>query len=123
MADASKGFKTSFNLSTKPFTISPNGPDNIGKTSRLALLPDHFTVSKVGGLHENDEMIGRLQQQGNWKNWWWDSSPDDFVCTIFGAVARRYRDSTVMNADSNLASCVRSRRSHVRGRRRRHGRC
>ena len=76
------------------FTISPNGPDNVGKTTQLELLPSHFSIFKVGGLHDNDKSIAELQHQGHLRDWWWVSTPEEFVCSIFGALARRYWNST-----------------------------
>ncbi len=66
------------------FTISLNGPDNVGKTTQLELLPAHFTVSKIGSLHDHDEVIAELHRQGGLKEWWWSSTPLDFVLTILG---------------------------------------
>lgn len=74
------------------FTISLNGPDNVGKTTQLELLPAHFTVSKIGSLHDHDEVIAELHRQGGLKEWWWSSTPLDFVLTVFGALGRRHRN-------------------------------
>lgn len=75
-------------------SISLNGPDNVGKTTQLQLLPAHFMISKVGSLHDNDEMIAELHRRDRLKEWWWDSTPAESVTTIFGALARRRRNAT-----------------------------
>lgn len=46
------------------FTISLDGLDNLEKTTQLDFLPAHFTIYKIGGLHENDETIAELHHQG-----------------------------------------------------------
>ncbi|KLU91755.1 hypothetical protein MAPG_10704 [Magnaporthiopsis poae ATCC 64411] len=81
------------------FTVSLNGPDNVGKTTQLELLPAHFTISKLGGLHDSDETIAELHRQGRLKEWWWGSTPVEFVSTIFGALARRHRNATGKQGD------------------------
>lgn len=76
-----------------PYTVSLNGADNVGKTTQIGLLPSHYTISKVGGLHEKDTKIGEMHRQGLLKYWWWESTNEDFVCSIVGALARRHWDS------------------------------
>ena len=76
-----------------PYTISLNGPDNVGKTTQIGLLPSHCTVCKVGGLHASDEKIGEMQRQRLLRDWWWGSSNEEFTCSIFGALRRRQCDS------------------------------
>ena len=76
-----------------PYTISLNGADNVGKTTQIGLLPSHYTVSKVGGLHDSDEKIGGMHRQGLLPNWWWTSSNEEFICSILGALGRRQFDS------------------------------
>ena len=76
-----------------PLTISLNGADNVGKTTQISLLPCHYTVCKPGGLHESDNDIGEMHRQGRLQHWWWNSSDEDFVCSIFSALARRHTAS------------------------------
>ena len=76
-----------------PYTISLNGPDNVGKTTQIGLLPSHYIVCKVGGLHASDEKIGEMQRRGLLQDWWWGSSNEEFTCSIFGALGRRQCDS------------------------------
>ena len=76
-----------------PYTISLNGADNVGKRTQIGLLPSHYTVSKIGGLHNSDEKIGEMHRQGLLRYWWWGSSNEDFTCSIFGALGRRKFDS------------------------------
>ncbi|GAP91699.1 hypothetical protein SAMD00023353_12800040 [Rosellinia necatrix] len=85
-----------------PFTVSLNGPDNIGKTTQLSLLSDNFTVSKVGGLHEHDEMIHQLQLEGRWGDWWWNSSVEEFICTVIRAAVHRYQSSVASASRSGI---------------------
>ena len=73
-----------------PYTVSLNGADNVGKTTQIELLPSHFTLSKVGGLHDNDKKIGEMHRRGLLQDWWWESSNEEFTCSIFGALGRRY---------------------------------
>lgn len=73
-----------------PYTISLNGADNVGKTTQIELLPCHYTISKVGGLHDSDKKIGDMHRRGLLQDWWWESSDEEFVCSIFSALARRY---------------------------------
>lgn len=73
-----------------PYTVSVNGADNVGKTTQIELLPSHYTISKIGGLHDSDKKIGEMHRQGLLQSWWWESSDEEFACSIFGAVARRY---------------------------------
>lgn len=75
------------------YTISLNGADNVGKTTQIELLPGHYTVSKVGGLHDSDQKIGDMHRRGLLRDWWWESSNEKFVCSIFNALGRRYRGS------------------------------
>ncbi len=76
-----------------PYTVSLNGADNVGKTTQIELLPSHYTLSKVGGLHDNDKKIGEMHQRQLLQDWWWESSNEEFTCSIFGALGRRYWDS------------------------------
>ena len=76
-----------------PYTISLNGADNVGKTTHIGLLPSHYTVSKIGGLHDSDENIGDMHRRGLLQDWWWGSSNEEFTCSIFGALGRRQCDS------------------------------
>ncbi|KAL8917912.1 MAG: hypothetical protein Q9208_007655 [Pyrenodesmia sp. 3 TL-2023] len=76
-----------------PYNVSLNGADNVGKTTQIGLLPSHYTISKLGGLHEKDTKIGDMHRQGLLRHWWWESTDEDFVCSIFGALARRHWDS------------------------------
>ncbi|KAL8681158.1 MAG: hypothetical protein Q9186_002690 [Xanthomendoza sp. 1 TL-2023] len=75
------------------YTVSLNGADNVGKTTQIDLLPSHYTISKVGGLHETDMKIGKMHRQGLLHQWWWESSDEEFACSIVGALTRRYRDA------------------------------
>ena len=75
------------------YTVSLNGADNVGKTTQIELLPSHYTVSKVEGLHESNPKIGDMHRQGLLRDWWWDSSNEEFTCSIFGALRRRHWDS------------------------------
>ncbi|KAL8674419.1 MAG: hypothetical protein Q9168_001152 [Polycauliona sp. 1 TL-2023] len=52
-------------------------------------------MCKVGGLHDNDTKIGEMYRCGLLQRWWWDSSNEEFVCSIVGAVRRRYWNSMV----------------------------
>ena len=74
-------------------TLSLNGADNVGKTTQLELLPSHYTISKVSGLHDSDKKIGEMYRQGILQKWWWESSNEEFTCSIFGALGRRHWDS------------------------------
>ena len=73
-----------------PYTVSLNGADNVGKTTQIELLPSHYTVSKIGGLHDSDPRIADMHRRGLLRDWWWDSSNDEFTCSIFSALGRRY---------------------------------
>lgn len=73
-----------------PYTVSLNGADNVGKTTQMELLPSHYTISKVGGLHDSDKKIGEMHRLGLLQGWWWESSDEEFVCSIFGALGRRH---------------------------------
>ena len=75
------------------YTVSLNGADNVGKTTHIELLPSHFTVSKVAGLHEIDPKIGDMHRRGLLRDRWWDSSNEEFTCSIFGALKRRHSGS------------------------------
>ena len=75
------------------YTLSLNGADNVGKTTQIELLPSHYTISKVGGLHDSDEKIGEMHRRGLLQDWWWESSNEDFTCSIFGALGRRHQGS------------------------------
>ena len=75
------------------YTLSLNGADNVGETTQLELLPSHYTVSKVGGLHDSDKKIGEMHRRGLLQDWWWESSNEEFTCSIFGALGRRHWDS------------------------------
>ena len=72
-------------------TISLNGPDNVGKTTQLELFPRSFSTILIGGLHDCDTRIGQMLKDGSLNDWWWNSSDEDFVCTIYGALERRYQ--------------------------------
>ena len=85
-----------------PITISLNGPDNIGKTTQLELFPRSFSTIRVGGLHDCDTRIGQMLRDGSLNDWWWSSSEEDFVCTIYTALEQRYRD-TKANESANFA--------------------
>ncbi|KAI0157410.1 hypothetical protein GGR57DRAFT_510999 [Xylariaceae sp. FL1272] len=78
-------------------SVSLSGPDNVGKTTQLNLLPSSFTVKKVGSLHENDERMGEMHRQQRLQAWWWGSSPQEFVATIFSALANRADISATKN--------------------------
>ncbi|KAI4281505.1 MAG: hypothetical protein L6R38_003631 [Xanthoria sp. 2 TBL-2021] len=76
------------------YRVSLNGPDNVGKTTQIDLLPSSFTIGKVGGLHKTDNTkIGELHRQGLLRQWWWESSNEEFIRFIVGALARRHLDS------------------------------
>ena len=72
------------------YTVSLNGADNVGKTTQIELLPSHYTISKVEALHESDQKIGDMHRRGLLRDWWWDSSNEEFTCSIFGALRRRH---------------------------------
>lgn len=74
-------------------TISINGPDNVGKTTQIGLLPRHYSILRVGGIHECDEKLQKLVNSNALKEWWWGSTDEEFVTTIFGALGRRYFNS------------------------------
>lgn len=76
-----------------PLTVSLNGADNVGKTTQIGLLPRHYSISLVGSLHDGDEKIGQMVKNGSLNEWWWSCSDEDFVCTIYGALGRRYWNS------------------------------
>lgn len=76
-----------------PLTISLNGADNVGKTTQIGLLPRHYSVSLVGSLHDCDEKIGQMVKNSSLNEWWWSCSDEEFVCTIYGALGRRYWNS------------------------------
>ena len=73
-----------------PLTISLNGADNVGKTTRIGLLPRHYSVSLVGSLHDCDEKMGQMVKNGCLSECWWSFSDEEFVRTIYGALGRRY---------------------------------
>ncbi|KAL8997559.1 MAG: hypothetical protein Q9169_003177 [Polycauliona sp. 2 TL-2023] len=73
-----------------PYTVSLNGADNVGKTTQISLLPSHYTICKVGGLHDNDAKIGEMHRNGLLQHWWWDASDEEFICSIVGALMRRH---------------------------------
>ena len=75
------------------YAVSLNGADNVGKTTQIELLPSHYTVFKVGGLHDSDPKIGDMHRRGLLRDWWWDSSNEEFTCSIFDALTRRHCDS------------------------------
>ena len=74
-------------------TLSLNGADNVGKTTQIELLPSHYTIAKVSGLHDSDKKIGAMRRQGLLQKWWWESSNEEIICSIFGALGRRHWDS------------------------------
>ena len=76
-----------------PMTISSNAPDNVGKTTQLELFPRSYSTILVGGLHDCDPRIGQMLKDGSLNDWWWNSSEEDFVCTIYAALGRRYQDA------------------------------
>ena len=76
-----------------PLTISLNGADNVGKTTQIGLLPRHYSVSVVGSLQDCDEKIARMVKSCRLDEWWWSCSDEEFVCTIYGALGRRYWNS------------------------------
>ena len=76
-----------------PLTISLNGADNVGKTTQIGLLPRNYSVSLVGSLHDCDQKMGQMVKNGRLSEWWWSCSDEEFVCTIYGALARRYWNS------------------------------
>ena len=76
-----------------PMTISLSGPDNVGKTTQLELFPRSFSIVLIGGLHDCDTKISQMLKDGSLNDWWWNSSEEDFVCTVYAAVGRRYRDA------------------------------
>lgn len=78
-----------------PLTISLNGADNVGKTTQIGLLPHHYSMALVGSLHDCDQKIGQMVKAGSFNEWWWSCSDEDFVCTIFGALGRRYWNSLI----------------------------
>ncbi|KAH8658443.1 hypothetical protein BX600DRAFT_514937 [Xylariales sp. PMI_506] len=92
----------SSSVKTIPFTVSLSGLDAIDKAAQVALLPNHMTISKIGGIHEYDKKIRQLQRQGTFRDWWWSSTTEEFVCAIFGALARRYWGSTASNTSSEV---------------------
>ena len=75
------------------YTVSLNGADNVGKTTQIELLPSHYTVSKIGGLHDSDHKIADMHRRGLLRDWWWDSSNEEFTCSIFSALGRRHLGS------------------------------
>lgn len=91
----------SFAVLNMPYTVSLNGADNVGKTTQSDLILSHYAIRKAGGLHETDTKTGEMHQQGLLKGWWWDSSQEDFVCSIISALACRHRDS-IANTRSEI---------------------
>ena len=85
-----------------PYTISINGADNAGKPTQIELLPSHYTIAKIGGLHDSDKRIGEMYRRGLLRDWWWESSNEEFACTIFGALARR--DCNPMGVENSVVS-------------------
>ena len=53
-----------------PITISINEPDNAGKTTQIALLPRHWSVTLLRSLHEYDSTLGSLARDGKLGDWW-----------------------------------------------------
>ncbi|KAL9632918.1 MAG: hypothetical protein Q9204_003609 [Flavoplaca sp. TL-2023a] len=89
-----------------PYTVSLNGADNVGKTTQIDLFPSNIVIGKVGGLHQTPETkIGVLHRRGRLQEWWWESSNEDFVCSIVQALTRRYCDS-VITAHSDVPEVV-----------------
>lgn len=73
--------------------VSLNGADNVGKTTQIGLLPRSLAVHLAPKLQESDERLRSMEQNHTRRKWWWDSSHEDFVSTLFAAVASRFRDS------------------------------
>ncbi|KAL8938239.1 MAG: hypothetical protein Q9216_003999 [Gyalolechia sp. 2 TL-2023] len=84
------------------YTVSLNGADNVGKTTQVDLIPSHYTIHKAGGLHETNTKIGEMHRQGLLKDWWWESSQEEFVCSIVSALTARYRDA-ITNVYSEIS--------------------
>ena len=62
-----------------PLVISINGPDNVGKTTQITMLPPHYTIHVLGSLHNVEGKLADLARSGRLKNWWWTSSDEEFV--------------------------------------------
>lgn len=85
-----------------PLIVSINGSENVGKTTQIALLPPHYSIRLLGSLHDVDGKVADLVRLGNLKSWWWTSSDEDFVKTIFTAVRTRHELAQESGADVSI---------------------
>ena len=85
-----------------PLVVSINGSDNVGKTTQIALLPPHYSIRLLGSLHNVDGKLADLVRSGSLKSWWWTSSDEDFVTTIFTAVQARHELAQAGGADISI---------------------
>lgn len=61
----------------------------MGKTTHIALLPRHWSILLLGGLHDHSSEISNMLADGSFKDWWWQSSNEEFVSVIFEALKKR----------------------------------
>ena len=85
-----------------PLVVSINGSDNVGKTTQIALLPPRYSIRLLGSLHNVDGKLADLFRSGSLKSWWWTSSDEDFVTTIFTAVQARHELAQESGADVTI---------------------
>jgi adenylylsulfate kinase-like enzyme len=69
--------------------VSINGADNVGKTTQLGLLPVSYEIKIIGSLHDTDQNLANLVHNGQMKDWWWLSSHEEWIETIFRALQAR----------------------------------
>ena len=87
---------------SSPLIVSINGPDNVGKTTQITMLPPHYTIRVLGGLQNVEGKLADLARSGYLKSWWWTSTDEDFVKTIFTAVQTSHELAHAGGADVSI---------------------
>ena len=72
-----------------PLFFSINGPDNIGKTTQVKMIPSRWDLMKMSGIHRYSKRLLEMSNNGSMKRWWFGTDNKDFVCCVFDALKQR----------------------------------
>lgn len=77
------------NTLSTPVFFSINGPDNIGKTTQMDMIPSRWGINRMSGIHNYDTSLSEMSKNNSLKSWWFGTDNEDFVRGIFRGLKQR----------------------------------